>query len=176
VHRICKCTITDFWIKLGVEWCRLVRRFDHNNFPLHWIRWCLPYEYVKFEIQSFQFVPANMLGEEIEHAEVVVPQCLLTSVFLNGMLGFGFLIALLFSMGDLKAALSTPTGFPIIEIFLQATQSKRATTAMIAGIICSAIFSTFGLLASASRTTWAFARDKSVVVYLNDTSYPLTCL
>jgi Amino acid permease. len=84
------------------------------------------------------------------------------SILLNGALGFGFLIAVLFSMGDLQAALATPTGYPIIEIFYQATGSKKAATAMVCGLVASAVFSTLGLMASASRTTWAFARDNGL--------------
>ena len=87
---------------------------------------------------------------------------MITSIVLNGSLGFGFLIALLFSLGDMEAVLKSPTGYPIIEIFYRATNSRTATTVMISGLVASAVFSTLGLLASASRTTWAFARDNGL--------------
>jgi len=102
------------------------------------------------------------MSEEIEHAETVVPRALIASVALNGALGFGFLLALLFSMGDLQSALDTPTGYPLIAIFYGATQSKRATNAAICGIVASAVASVLGLMASASRTTWAFSRDNGL--------------
>jgi choline transport protein len=102
------------------------------------------------------------MSEEIEHAETVVPRALIASVALNGALGLGFLLALLFSMGDLQSALDTPTGYPLIAIFYGATQSKRATNAAICGIVASAVASVLGLMASASRTTWAFSRDKGL--------------
>lgn len=77
-------------------------------------------------------------------------------------MGFGFLIAILFSLGDLFAALNSKTGFPIIEIVYGATGSKLATTLMISGLIFSAITSSWANLAAASRTTWAFSRDNGL--------------
>ena len=83
-------------------------------------------------------------------------------MIIGGVLAFAFSIAVLFSIGDLTAALSTSTDYPIIEIFKNATQSNRATNAMVADLISSMMFVSFGLLASASRVTWAFARDKGL--------------
>jgi len=77
-------------------------------------------------------------------------------------MGFGFLIAVLFSLGDLYVALGSKTGFPIIEVVYGATESKLATSLMISGIIFSAITSTWANLAAASRTTWAFSRDNGL--------------
>lgn len=102
------------------------------------------------------------MSEEIENASVVVPRAMVTSIFLNGILGFGFLIAVLFSMGDMYAALGTNTIYPIIEILYQATGSKLATSLMMSGIVFSAITSTWGNLAAASRIIWAFSRDNGL--------------
>lgn len=101
-------------------------------------------------------------GEEVKDAPMVVPRSMLLGMIISGCLAFAFSIALLFSIGDLSAALSTPTNYPVIQIFMNATQSQRATNVMVAALISSMMFSTFGLLASASRLTWAFARDKGV--------------
>ena len=128
-----------------------------GGWPSNGMAWCVGLLTCAFPFTGYD--GACHMSEEIEDAEYVVPKALITSVVLNGVLGFGFLIALLFSMGDLEAALSSPTGYPIIEIFYQATESKRATNAIIAGLVCSAVCAVLGLMASASRTTWAFARD-----------------
>jgi choline transport protein len=124
------------------------------------IAWCVGLLTTAFPFTGYD--GACHMSEEIEHAETNVPRALITSVALNGVLGFGFLIALLFSMGDLEQALNSPTGFPLIEIFYQATQSKRATSAMVCGIVASAVAAVFALMASASRTTWAFSRDRGL--------------
>lgn len=82
------------------------------------------------------------------------------SIIINAAMGFSLLIAILFCMGDLQDALATQTGFPIIQIFYHATSgNKLATSALTSTIVLSASGATVGLLASASRTLWAFARD-----------------
>ena len=53
------------------------------------------------------------------------------SVLLNGLLGFGMLVAVLFSAGNISDALGTPTGYPYIEIFSQGTGSIKGATAMV---------------------------------------------
>ena len=98
-------------------------------------------------------------GEETIHAGIVIPRSMIAGMVLSGAFTFSFSIILLFCIGDLTTVLSTSTQFPIIEIFYTATQSNRATNAMTAALISSLLLSSFGLVASASRLTWAFARD-----------------
>lgn len=100
--------------------------------------------------------------EEIRDASTVVPQSLMLSTVLNGVLGLAMLIAILFCIGDVETALESPTKFPFIEIFAQATRSNGGATAMTTFIIFMAIFCTIAILASASRMMWAFARDKGL--------------
>jgi choline transport protein len=82
-----------------------------------------------------------------------------TSVAVNGLLSFAFIIMILFTIGDPKAAATTPTGYPIIEILFQATQSNAATTVLMLFIVIMGIVALFSTLASVSRLVWAFARD-----------------
>ena len=70
-------------------------------------------------------------AEEIEHASVVIPRSILASVVFNGLLGFGMLIAVLFCLGKVDDALNTSTGFPIIEIFTQASTTNAGGTIMV---------------------------------------------
>lgn len=102
---------------------------------------------------------ASHMAEEVDNAAVVVPTTMMWSMVVSGALCFGISIAILFCIGDVEKALSTPTGFPIIEIFFNATQSYAATNAMVSALIISMVFSSLGLMASASRLIWAFARD-----------------
>lgn len=102
---------------------------------------------------------ASHMAEEVDNAAVVVPRTMIWSIIVSGTLCFGMSIAILFCIGDVNAALDTPTGFPIIEIFFNATKSYAATNAMVSALIISIFFSALGLLASASRLIWAFARD-----------------
>lgn len=91
-----------------------------------------------------------------------VPRAMIGSLVINASMGFALLIAILFCMGDLQVALNTNTGFPIIQIFYHITRGSLAgTSASTCAIILSASGATIGLMASTSRTLWAFARDEA---------------
>ncbi|OAP59078.1 hypothetical protein AYL99_06376 [Fonsecaea erecta] len=113
----------------------------------------------------FAFIGADgaiHMSEEIKNASTVVPHSLVASIGLNGLMGFAMLIAILFCIGDIDNALSTPTGFPFIEIFKQAVKSNGGATALTSIVLSLMIFATIAVLAAASRMTWAFARDNGL--------------
>ena len=72
-----------------------------------------------------------MTAEEIEDASTVIPRSMLASVSINGCLGFAMVIATLFCFGDVMDALDSPTGYPFIEVFFNATRSVDGTIAMV---------------------------------------------
>ena len=72
------------------------------------------------------------------------------------------LIATLFSIVDLPAALESPTGLPFIEIFRQSTGSIAGSATMASVIVTLALFANCNYLASTSRMTWSFARDRGL--------------
>ncbi len=85
------------------------------------------------------------------------------SVGINGTLGFGMLLAMLFCAGpDLGGELGTITGFPYMGIFMEATKSTAGTLAMSSLVIAIGGLSVMGLLAAASRQLWSFSRDRGV--------------
>jgi choline transport protein len=84
------------------------------------------------------------------------------AVVLNTVMALGFLITLLFCIGDVEAAITTPTGFPTIQILYQATGSKAGATVIQCMILLSTMIALFGVFASVSRLTWAFARDNGL--------------
>jgi choline transport protein len=100
--------------------------------------------------------------EEIKNASTVLPRSLLISIGINGTLGFAMLIAILFCIGDINNALSTSTGFPFIEIFLQATNSPGGASAMTAIVLSMLTMAGTAFLTAASRLMWAFARDNAL--------------
>ena len=95
----------------------------------------------------------------MKDAATTIPKVIFLTIIINGTLAFAMLLALLFSIGNIEEALNTPTGFPIIEIFRQATGSNAGASAMESAIIVIAFASSFALLTSVSRLTFAFARD-----------------
>lgn len=100
------------------------------------------------------------MAEEIHNAATIVPWNMMIAVIVNGCLGLGMLLTALFCMGDLKAALSTPTHYPFIQIFFDSTQSYGGTTLMVCLPLVLSYAACFGQFAGASRQLWAFARDK----------------
>lgn len=102
------------------------------------------------------------MSEEIQDASVVVPRAIMFTVFINGGLAFGMLIATLFSLNDVEGALNTPTKYPYMEILLRSTGSVAGTTILASILVVMQFFANVGLLASASRMCWSFARDRGL--------------
>ena len=102
------------------------------------------------------------MSEEVENPATSVPRSMILTVLINGVLGLGWVIVVLYSIGDVDAAINTTTGYPIIEIFYQAVESAPAASAMMSCIIIIIICAVFAVLASTSRLTWAFARDNGL--------------
>ena len=101
------------------------------------------------------------LAEEMPNASQNVPIAMVGSVGVNALIGLVYVVVLLFSTGSLDTLLKTPTGYPFIQIFLDATKSNVGTTILSLIIVCIATAATVAGVTSTSRTLWAFARDKS---------------
>lgn len=105
------------------------------------------------------------MSEEIQNAPTVVPWSIMFSVFLNGALAFGMMIATLFVTVDPQSALSSPTGYAFMDIFVQATGSVAGATVMACIITVMELSSNVCVLASCSRMSWSFARDRGLPGY-----------
>ena len=70
-------------------------------------------------------------AEEMSDAARVIPNSMIASVAINGLLGCGIIIAVLFCMGDEDTALNSPMDYPFIEIFSQAVQSNAGGSVMV---------------------------------------------
>jgi len=99
------------------------------------------------------------MSEEVQNASINVPRAILAGVFINGSLGLGMLITVLFCLGDITKVLDAPYIYPFIEIFLQGTNSVGGTTVMSSILVLLAFCTTIGVLASSARMTWSFSRD-----------------
>jgi amino acid transporter len=80
----------------------------------------------------------------------------------NSLMQLLYIICLLFTLGDISQVTNTPTGVPLIEVYYQATNSKPATNFLVLMPMLLVFSGLFNLLASASRLTWAFARDNGL--------------
>ncbi|KAM3077563.1 hypothetical protein ACMFMG_006900 [Clarireedia jacksonii] len=102
------------------------------------------------------------MSEEIKGAARTVPRAMLSSIIINGILGFGMLLAILYCQGDISAAAESPTGYPFIAIFASGVQSIASATVMVSITVFLAWCNAIGCLASASRMMWSFARDNGL--------------
>lgn len=84
------------------------------------------------------------------------------TVIINGSLGYVMLITFCFCVGDVGTALSTPTGYPFIEVFYNATNSHAGTTIMTCILITLTVCGCISNVATASRQMFAFARDNGL--------------
>jgi choline transport protein len=85
-----------------------------------------------------------------------------STVIANVVLLFAFVICLLFTLGDLDLVLGDSTGSPIIQVYYQATNSRAWTNVLMAMLALMMFFCLSNTLASVSRLTWAFARDRGL--------------
>ncbi|KAI2788405.1 hypothetical protein POX_e06421 [Penicillium oxalicum] len=102
------------------------------------------------------------MAEEVKNAKVVIPRSMIWGTLINGVFAFCYLITILYCMGDYTEALTTPTGFPIIQIAYQATGSKTVTFVLMALGMMPGWIALFNSYASVTRLTWAFARDNGL--------------
>ena len=102
------------------------------------------------------------MSGEMKNAPRNVPRSIVIGVIMNSILAFGFILLLLFCIGDPMAALTTPTGYPVIEIYLQATGSATGATVLTCFIIIPETVCLFNVFASVTRLVWAFSRDNGL--------------
>lgn len=86
------------------------------------------------------------------------------TITINGTLGFAALIAMLFCLTDLEAALeaSETMFYPFLEVFYSGVKSRGGAVAMALVILTLALASSVSIYASASRMLWSFSRDKGI--------------
>lgn len=87
---------------------------------------------------------------------------MITSVCVNAACGFLMLVTVCFTLGDIDDILATPTGYPFMQVFYNATESLPGTNTMTAIIVLTLTASTITEVATASRQLWAFARDRGL--------------
>lgn len=81
------------------------------------------------------------------------------SIIINASLAFVMITTLVFTLGDVENILASPTGYPFIQVFYNATQSYAGTNVMTAIVIIMLTACAVSEVAAASRQIWSFARD-----------------
>ncbi|KAL2004970.1 hypothetical protein VTN00DRAFT_2820 [Thermoascus crustaceus] len=102
------------------------------------------------------------MAEEIKDASRVLPLGMVWTLILNGTTGFVMLITYAFCLGDIDKLLEIETGFPFIQVFLNATNSVGAATGMTVIIMILQFCAAISNVATTSRQLYAFARDNGL--------------
>ena len=104
------------------------------------------------------------MSEEIQNAALVVPRSIMTSIFINGALGFAALLVTFCSLNlnDVERVLKSPTNHAYMQVFLDSTGSVAGATAMASIIVIMALSALIGIVATASRMCWSFCRDRGL--------------
>ena len=102
------------------------------------------------------------MSEEIKDASVVLPKAIMWAAGVNGTMGWVMLITFCMTLGDIFEVLHTPTGYPFIQVFFNVTKSYGATSIMTAILIINITSACISTVATVSRQTWSFARDKGL--------------
>lgn len=82
---------------------------------------------------------------------------------MNSALAFGMTLVFLFCLGPVEDLAGST--YPLLAVCVNATQSVTGGAAMVGGTLIVVITVSLGSVASASRLTWAWARDGALPKY-----------
>lgn len=102
------------------------------------------------------------VSEEIRDASIVLPRATMWSILVNGAFGWVMVITFAFIAGNPIDIVDSPTGYPFISAFYNATGSKVGTSVMVAIMIVNTTSSVISTLATVSRQLWSFGRDRGL--------------
>lgn len=102
------------------------------------------------------------MAEEVANAALNIPRAILGAMLINGAVGFTMIVTILYCLGDIETVLGTATGFPFIQIFYDSVRNIAGATVMLAVVIALTWACATGIMTTASRMTWSFARDRGL--------------
>ncbi|KAF2098206.1 amino acid transporter [Rhizodiscina lignyota] len=100
------------------------------------------------------------MAEEVDNAALNIPRAIVTAMTVNGLIGFGMMITVLFCLGDIDTVLETATGFPFIQVFYNSFGTVSGAVAAGSIVLALTWACALGITTTASRMTWSFARDR----------------
>lgn len=101
------------------------------------------------------------MAEEVSNAAVTIPRVICAGMIINGIIGFAMMITTLYCLGDVESVLKGKTAFPFIQIFFNSA-GKAGAVGMGVVVLVLTWMCAMGITTTASRMTWAFARDQGM--------------
>ncbi|KAF2179045.1 amino acid transporter [Zopfia rhizophila CBS 207.26] len=132
---------------------------DQSGWNNAGVSFCIGLLSPAFAVSAFDGV--LHMSDETKGAHKRVPRGMVLAVTINTIMGWAFIICIMYTIGDLDATLSQPIA-PILGVFYQATKSTAATNILWVMVIIVCVVGDFSIFASVSRLTWAFARDQGL--------------
>lgn len=120
------------------------------------------------------------MAEELRSASKILPRAMIWTIVVNGLMAFVMLVLVLstflprssdandqrrtflYTLGDLTQDLETPSGYPIIQVFVTATGSTGGAAGLTTILIVLGVAGNLTTMAGSSRQLFSFARDKGV--------------
>lgn len=99
--------------------------------------------------------------EEIPEPHIQGPRIMIYCIGIGMFTGFIFLSCLLFCVNSIDDVLDAASG-PLLQIFMDATSSKAGSTCLLMFPLVCMLFTTTSLMATSSRMSYAFARDRGL--------------
>ncbi|CAK7206513.1 hypothetical protein SEUCBS139899_009309 [Sporothrix eucalyptigena] len=100
------------------------------------------------------------MAEEVDRPTRNVPTAIMTSLFFNGIIGLTMMLTVLYNIGDITSVLDSATGYPFLQVFYNALQSAPGAIALGAITLALTWSCAIGIVTTASRMSWSFARDR----------------
>ncbi|KAJ8073088.1 hypothetical protein PM082_019956 [Marasmius tenuissimus] len=102
------------------------------------------------------------MAEEVQNPAVDLPRAMVWQVPIGFVTGVVFLLPIMFTLPDISTLLSVPGGQPIGVLYTMVMGSRAGGFGVWIILFGIGVFCGISILCAASRTTWAFARDKAI--------------
>ena len=108
-------------------------------------------------MQSFSEPPFNKSNRPSRN----VPKAILAQMSVGFVTGILYMIALFYSIHDLEKVISSVYGFPLAEIYHQATGTRGGALGLLIVAFLPTVITACGCYITAGRTLWTLARDRA---------------
>jgi choline transport protein len=102
------------------------------------------------------------LVEQVKDARKVVPRTIMAALTISFATSIVFILAMLYCISDFDAVLGSPSGFPLFEVWSQATSTTTVPIVFTSICIFLLPVGTIACTQVASMMTWSLARDKGL--------------
>ncbi|KAF2808074.1 amino acid permease, variant [Mytilinidion resinicola] len=101
------------------------------------------------------------MSEETHDAAIRGPVAIRAAVLVSGVVGWMLTVTFCFCMSDFEGIMSSPTGLPVAQIFLNAG-GRTGGTVMWSFVILVQFFTGCSAMLANARMAYAFARDEAI--------------